>query len=127
VLQAVDGFYPWETAEDGRRVRWSGQYGSVFVPADVKRVYIPVRVPADRPAIVPMPIDIRINGQRQGTVLVGSTWATLDLWMPQAAPLIPFKRIDIRADRTWQPAVYVAGSDDMRFVGIQVGECELIR
>ncbi len=33
--QAVDGFYGWETAEDGRRFRWTGRYASLFVPGDV--------------------------------------------------------------------------------------------
>jgi O-antigen ligase len=125
--QAIDGFYPWETAEEGRRVRWTGRYGSLFVPAEIARVYIPVRVPVDRPAIAPMPVDIVISGQRRGRVLVDSTWRTLDLWLPQAVPPVRFKRIDLRVERTWQPALYVAGSYDMRAVGIQVGECELVR
>jgi len=125
--QAIDGFYPWETAEDGRRVRWTGRYGSLFVPAEIARVYIPVRVPVDRPAIAPMPIDIVISGQRRGRVLVGSNWGTLDLWLPQVTPPVRFKRIDLRVERTWQPALYVAGSYDMRAVGVQVGECELVR
>src|SRR5439155_5164955 len=42
---AVDGFYGWETEADGVRFRWSEEYASVFVPADVTRVEIPVRVP----------------------------------------------------------------------------------
>ena len=125
--QAIDGFYPWETAEDGRRVRWTGRYGSLFVPAEIARVYIPVRVPVDRRAIAPMPIDIVISGQRRGRVLVGSNWGTLDLWLPQVAPPVRYKRIDLRVARTWQPALYVAGSYDMRAVGVQVGECELVR
>jgi O-antigen ligase len=124
---AVDGFYGWETAEDGRKVRWTGRYGSLFVPADIKRVYVPIRVPVDRPPIMPMPVDIVISGRRQGRVLAGSDWGTLDLWLPDVAPPIRFNRIDLRADRTWQPALYVAGSYDMRPVGIQVGECELVR
>ena len=124
---AVDGFFGWETAEDGRKVRWTGRYGSLFVPAEIKRVYVPIRVPVDRPAIMPMPVDIVISGRRHGRVLAGSDWGTLDLWLPDVAPPLRFKRIDLRVDRTWQPALYVAGSYDMRPVGIQVGECELVR
>jgi O-antigen ligase len=125
--QAIDGFYPWEAAEDGRRVRWTGRYGSLFVPAEIARVYIPMRVPVDRPAIAPMPVDIVVGGQRRGRVLVGSNWDTLDLWLPPVAPPVRFKRIDLRVERTWQPALYIAGSYDMRAVGVQVGECELVR
>ena len=34
---------------------------------------------------------------------------------------------DLFVDRSWQPALYIAGSYDMRHVGIQIGECELVR
>jgi hypothetical protein len=124
---AVDGFYGWETAEDGRRVRWTGRYASLFVPAEIKRVYLPIRVPVDRPTIVPMPVDVVVSGRRRGRVLAGRDWETLDLPLPDAAPPVRFKRIDLRVGHTWQPALYVAGSYDMRPVGIQVGECELVR
>jgi len=30
-------------------------------------------------------------------------------------------------DRTWQPALYLAGSADLRMVGVQVGELRLVR
>ena len=43
--QAVDGFYGWETLEDGTRYRWTGLFASLFVPADVTRVEIPIRCP----------------------------------------------------------------------------------
>jgi hypothetical protein len=33
----------------------------------------------------------------------------------------------LKIDRVWQPALYVAGSADMRLVGMQVGEPRLIR
>jgi O-antigen ligase len=124
---AVDGFYAWETAEDGRNVRWTSQYASLFVPAETKRVYVPIRVPVDRPTIMPMPVDIVVSGRKRGRVLAGKDWGTLDLWLPDVAPPVRFKRIDLRVERTWQPALYVAGSYDMRPVGIQVGECELVR
>jgi hypothetical protein len=42
-------------------------------------------------------------------------------------PLTRFKRIDLKMDRTWQPALHIAGSGDLRNVGIQVGECESLR
>ncbi len=124
---AVDGFYAWETAEDGRKVRWTSRYASLFVPADTKRVYVPIRVPVDRPTIMPMPVDIVVSGRKRGRVLAGKDWGTLDLWLPDVVLPARFKRIDLGVDRTWQPALYVAGSYDMRPVGIQVGECELVR
>jgi len=41
--------------------------------------------------------------------------------MPDAPPA-SVRRIDLRVDRPWQPAIYIAGSADMRTVGVQVGE-----
>jgi O-antigen ligase len=125
--QAVDGFYPWETAEDGRRFRWTGLYASVFVPAAVKRVHIPIRLPIDSPAIAPMSVEIMTSGVDQGHVFAGREWDMVDLPLPDVAPPLRFKRIDLRMPRTWQPALYIPGSYDMRPVGVQVGECELVR
>jgi O-antigen ligase len=125
--QAVDGFYAWETTEDGRRFRWSGMYGSLFVPADVKRVRIPIRLPIESPALAPMAVGIVTGGVDQGQVLVGSAWDLLEVRLPEAPPPVRFKRIDLKMARTWQPALYIAGSYDMRPVGVQVGECELLR
>jgi len=127
VSQAVDGLYPWEKSEDGRNVRWTEEYGSVFVPADTKRIYIPARIPADTPLLVPMPVYISIGGHNRTRVLVGSRWGTLDVPIPAASPPSRFNRIDLRVDRAWRPALYIAGSYDMRPVGIQIGECELVR
>jgi hypothetical protein len=44
-----------------------------------------------------------------------------------AIPPARFKRIDLKVDRVWQPALYIAGSADMRMVGVQVGEPRLVR
>jgi hypothetical protein len=59
---AIDGFYEWQTANDGARFRWTKEYASVIVPKDVDRVRIPIRVPTDSPAIAPMPVSIAIAG-----------------------------------------------------------------
>jgi O-antigen ligase len=125
--QAVDGLYPWENDEGGRRFRWTEQYGSLFVPAETRRISIPMRVPVDRPVIVPMRVDFATGGTNHQIVLVGTNWETVDLDLPDVAPPVRFKRIDFKTVRTWQPALYIAGSYDMRPVGMQIGECELSR
>jgi O-antigen ligase len=125
--QSVDGLYRWETAEDGRRFRWTERYASLFVPADVTYAYIPVRVPSDRPSISPMGIEITTAGVAQSRTLIGNSWEILTVKLPTARPPIRFKRIDLKVDRTWQPGIYVSGSGDLRTVGIQVGEPELRR
>lgn len=122
---AVDGFYGWETGADGTRYRWTEQYASVFVPASVTRVYLPVRMPATAVGLSPMGIEVRAAGIEKGRSLIGTSWATLNVVLPDVAPPLRFKRIDLRVDRTWQPAVYLPGSGDMRLVGMQVGEARL--
>jgi hypothetical protein len=125
--QAVDGFYPWETLEDGTRFRWTGPYASLFVPAEVTRVEIPVRLPTDDRSIRAMGVEAMTGGVGRGRTLVDARWAIISLPLTPVAPPIQFKRIDLRVDRVWQPALYIAGSADMRKVGVQVGEPRLFR
>jgi O-antigen ligase len=125
--RAVTGLYEWETDTDGSRYRWSGEYGSVFVPADVTRVYIPVRVPPVASDISPMRVEARTEGKPGTPMTVGGGWAVFNLELPNPAPNARFKRINLHADRTWKPAMYRAGSADMRDVSVQVGELKLFR
>ncbi len=125
--QAVTGLYDWETDADGTRFRWSGDYGSIFVPSDVTRVYIPVRVPAVAPGISPMQVEARTEGKPGTRMMVGDQWAVFNLQLPNAAPYARYKRVNLHAARTWKPALYRAGSADLREVGVQVGEPTLFR
>jgi len=125
--RGIDGFYGWERAEDGRRFRWTEQYASLFFPADVRRIYIPVRLPVDRPSLVPVGLEIAVDGVSNGRTLVTSEWARVEVRLPDAYPPVPYNRVDLRVDKTWQPAIYIPGASDMRSVGVQVGECELVR
>ena len=125
--QAVNGCYQWETLEDGSRFRWTGAYASLFVPNDVTRVEIPVRVPTDGRHLSSMGVEVMIGGVDRGRTIVDSTWTIIDLPLPGAAPPTRFTRIDLRMDRTWQPGVYIAGSADLRRVGVQLGEPRVFR
>jgi O-antigen ligase len=125
--QAVDGFYEWQVGADGVRFRWSGAYASVFVPADVTRVSIPVRMPGNIRGLPPLGVDVTGGVAKKQRAMVGDSWATIDVALPDAAPPTRFKRVNLRVDRTWQPAIYIAGSADLRSVGVQVGACELVR
>jgi hypothetical protein len=124
---AVDGMEPWETAPDGVRFRWTHGSASVFVPRDVTRVYIPVRVPTDNPRISPIAVDVREGGAPRGRMLVGDSWAILNVELPPLQSLLGYKRVDLRMDKTWQPAIYVPGSSDLRSIGVQVGDLKLFR
>jgi O-antigen ligase len=125
--QAVDGFFGWETDSDGTPFRWTGRFASLFVPSDVRHVYVQVRVPTSMRAVAPMGVEVMIAGHDEGRTLVAESWATLSLALPDADPRVGFKRIDLKIDRTWQPALYLAGSADMRTVGVQVGAPQLVR
>jgi len=120
----VDGLYEWETAEDGRQYRWSEGYASVFVPADVTRVWIDMRVPVERRAITPMGVEVAVGGVYQRRALIYNYWTLVIVDLPDAPPATRFKRIDLKVDRTWQPALYIAGNADFRRVGVQVGRCQ---
>jgi O-antigen ligase len=124
--QAVDGFYGWETAEDGRRFRWTEQFASIIVPQGVHRVRVPMRLPMDRAPIAPMVVEWSIGGARPTRTLIGGSWSVLDFPLGDIDPMMRVKRINLKVERTWQPALYIAGNADMRRVGIQVGEYELL-
>jgi hypothetical protein len=121
-LPAVDGFYAWETPDDGVPFRWTGPYASLFVPAAVTDVDIPVRLPVDGQNVRPMGVEIMTAGIDRGRTIIGATWTVIHLRLPDAVPPTRYKRIDLKVDRVWQPALLVAGSADMRQVGVQVGE-----
>jgi hypothetical protein len=124
---AVDGFYAWETAKDGTRFRWAGQYASLFVPGDVRAVRVPMRMPAEARAISPLGVEVRSWGRSRGRVLIADAWE--DVYVPLGDVPAPkgYRRVDLRLDRTWQPALYIPGSADLRSVGVQVGEPRLDR
>jgi hypothetical protein len=123
--RSVNGLWDWQTLADGTRFRWTGAYASLFVPADVTRVYVPVRLPVDGRSLQPMGVEVMTTGVDRGRTLVTDRWQELEIPLPDVG--LPFKRIDLKVDHTWQPALYIAGSDDFRAVGVQVGEPRLVR
>ena len=127
VSTAVDGFYGWEALEDGTKFRWTSQYASLFVPADTTRVEVPIRLPTDGRTSRSMGVEVMTGGTDRGRTMVDATWAIVSVRLPDAVPPTRFKRIDLRVDRLWRPALYIAGSADMRNVGVQVGEPRLFR
>ena len=113
--QAVDGFYRWETLEDGTRFRWTGPYASLFVPADVTRVEIPIRLPTDGRSIRPMGVEVMTGGIDRagpGRRHVGDHQPSL--CRTAVCRRRRFKRIDLKVDRVWQPALYIAAGVGVR-------------
>ena len=119
-----DGFYGWDTTSSGERFRWTEQYASLFVPADVTMVRIPVRVPPEpgRPAIS---LDIKTEMGIERLATINDAWTILAIAVPNARPASRVHRIDLRASRAWRPAS--AAPADARLVGVQIGEIQLIR
>jgi O-antigen ligase len=118
----VTGLEPWENGADGVPFRWTHEYASVFVPANATRVYIPVRLPFDLPRLNPMPVDVKVGGALREKTFVGTEWAVVNLELPYALQGQRFKRIDLKVQQTWQPAVYLPGNKDLRRIGVQIGE-----
>jgi hypothetical protein len=97
----------------------------VFVPDGVTDVQIPVRLHSHG-RMRDVEVDIMTGASYQSRTNVGDDWTTLDVSFAGAEGA-PFRRIDLRVNRTWQPALYVPGSSDMRVVGVQIGECRFLR
>ena len=125
ISPAVTGFYEWETDGDGRRFRWTSEYASLFVPRNVKRIRVPVRLPLVHRPIAPMGVEVAVGGMVQSRSLALERWSTIDIVLTQMEGPALFTRVDLRVDQVWRPALYVAGSADMRSVGVQVGEYEM--
>ena len=121
----VTGLEGWESDGEGTQFRWTHDYASVFLPSNATRVYIPVRLPVSAPPLAPMAVDVEVGGIYKGQTLVGNEWAVLNVELPYGRPLQHFKRLDLKIRRTWQPAVYIAGSHDLRNVGVQVGQIKV--
>ena len=121
----VDGFYGWETASDGARFRWSRQFASLFVPANVPRIRIPVRVPSELRMSRPLEVDVMIGGVFHNRATIQCSWAMIEVGPPPVPPPTTFQRIDLKVNVAWQPALYIPGNADLRSVGVQVGEIQL--
>jgi hypothetical protein len=118
----VDGFYDWETGPDGVRFRWTTKFASLFVPANTTRIDIPVRAPKEGGRYNPLNVDIAVGGVERGSFVASDDWASISLPLSPDASPSTYRRIDLKVDRTWRPALVVPGSAEMRSVGIQVGE-----
>ena len=124
---AVDGLYGWETAADGVRARWSGEYASVFAPAGSVYAAVPVRIPDGARGLPTVTVTPSIDGKHRTPIPVGSAWSLVEVNLPPVDDPTRPRRIDLRIEPTWQPALYIAGNGDMRRVGVQVGECRFGR
>jgi O-antigen ligase len=120
----VDGFSDWHTGSDGIRFRQMGEYGSLFVPADIRRIEVPVRIPAGAALASPAPVMVRAEGL-QVRQLVGGTWTILALNLPDVFPSERFKRVNLRVLPGLIPAA--ASADSGSRLMLEVGQPRIVR
>jgi hypothetical protein len=58
---------------------------------------------------------------------VSDAWTLIDVPLDRSPAPAHFRRINLRTDTTWRPALYIPGSAELRPVGMQVGELRLVR
>jgi hypothetical protein len=111
----VEGLFGWEDGADGRRYRWSGEYASVFVGREARRVEIPVRAPLGEGVAA----DISVDGSRARNRPLGREWTTITVDLPFAPLIVQARRINIRTSR-------VQALPDGRVVGLQIGPPKML-
>ena len=62
-------------------------------------------IPTDRAPIAPIGIDVSTDGDRPVRTLVYGEWNDLDVRLREADPMIGVRRVNLRVERTWQPAL----------------------
>lgn len=111
--RVTSGFGRWEQNGAGVRFHWMGGRASFFVPADAEFLEIPLHALFPPLSSEPFIVDIAVDG-RQATqvVLRDERWVTAKLPIRSPRQARRFRRIDLRANRTWSE----------RSVSVQVGD-----
>jgi hypothetical protein len=97
----TSGFGRSERDGGGVRFRWMGGRASFFVPAAATQVDIPLSAPFALPS-APFVIDVRVDDVRAAQVVLSR-----EGWMTVTVTILPrptsrrFRRVDLRANRTW--------------------------
>ena len=107
-----DGLHPEQIGARGETYRWSTGDAVLYVPADARRVHIPVRNLSPQIQRLDVAIDGRPADLRH---LASGPWVTLDYRLPPH-PDGRWHAIRLRVSPTWQ----VPG--DARVLGVVIGE-----
>lgn len=114
----VTGFFDKEGGAP-HTFRWTGSCASVYLPG--ARAGDTVRITASalrRPERSPAVVKATFSGLPVGGFRVQGEWAEYSVRLPAALPpRAPILRLDVPA---WRPANVLAGSDDMRDLGVMV-------
>jgi hypothetical protein len=97
------GFYDLEAGEDRTPFVWMTRHGMFYVGPQPGTVTIPVRAPNFLTDTEPFRVTVEIGGRRMGVFeAMPDRWTNIDIPVRRAAPG-PFRRIDLRANRSWSP------------------------
>jgi hypothetical protein len=97
------GFYGLETAADGTPFVWMTRHGVFYVGSQPGTVTIPVRAPDFLTHGEPFRVAVEIGGRRIGVFeALPDRWTAIDVPIRRPASG-RFRRIDLRANRSWSP------------------------
>jgi hypothetical protein len=97
------GFYALETSDDGRAFVWMTRHGVFYVGPQPGIVTIPLRAPNFLNDVEPFRVAVDVGGKRAGVYdVTPDRWTTIEISVRGSASA-PFRRIDLRADRSWSP------------------------
>ncbi|MFL6280528.1 MAG: hypothetical protein ACJ731_10485 [Vicinamibacterales bacterium] len=118
------GVHEWERSREGVRYRWmSSTRAEILIAQRVRTVTIPLRHAIEvfrEPARVTITSDGRLVDDM---ILNTSDWRAARIAiLPGVRPLSRMHRLVVAIDHAWRPADMIAGSQDGRTLGLQVGE-----
>ena len=97
------GFYALETSDEGRMFVWMTRHGVFYVGPQPGTVTIPVRAPDFLKDTERFFVAVEVGGRRTGVYeALPDRWTTIEIPVRRPAST-PFRRIDLRANRSWSP------------------------
>ena len=119
------GLYDTEVDPRGTRFQWTAGNAALFVRSEACEVVLPIRALLVGPNRREAGVVIGIEG-RPGlpVVLADGNWHEYRFQFPARSDP-PFRRIDLRVVRPWKPVEAIPGSDDVRELGVMVGEMQV--
>ena len=85
-------------------------------------MWIPVRMPLPARGMSSIGMEMMSGGIGRGRATAHESWSEVYVPIGDVPAPSGYRRIDLKLDRTWQPALYIPGNADLRMVGVQVGE-----
>lgn len=111
--RVTSGFGRWEEDRAGVRFHWMGGRASFFVQADAELLEIPLRALFPASSSEPFIVDIAVDGRQAAQVVLrDERWVIARLPISSGRKARRFRRIDLRANRTWS----------IRSLSVQIGE-----